>query len=89
LAGRDGQCGREMCLADPGRSQQGDVRVPLDELQGGEVPDFAWLEVGLEGEVELLEALVVRQSGQLQGVAEPASLTDPSSSPRSRSTKSR
>ncbi len=48
-----------------------------DEPEGGEVADFAGVEVGLEGEVELIEGLVVRQPGELQRVAEPAALPHP------------
>jgi hypothetical protein len=43
-----------------------------DEGQRGEVTDLADVEVGLEGEVELVEGLVVRQPGQLERGAEPA-----------------
>ncbi len=46
---------------------------PMD-LQGGQVADLADVDAGLEGEVELVEALVVREPGELQSVAEPASL---------------
>ncbi len=77
LAGRDGQRRREVGLADSWWSQERDVGVPLDELQAGDVADLARLEVGLEGEVELLQGLVVRQPGQFEGVAEPASFADP------------
>ena len=66
-----------MGLAYSRRSQERHVGVPLDELQRREVPDLAGFETGLEGEVELLKGLVVRQPGQPQGVAEPAALADP------------
>jgi len=61
-------------LADPGWAEQGDVAVAGDELQRGQVADLAGVEVGLEGEVELVEALVVGQPGQLERGPEPAAL---------------
>jgi hypothetical protein len=54
-------------LADPGRSEQGGIRLVLDERQGGEVLDLARVEVGLEGEVVLVERLVVRPAGRAAG----------------------
>ena len=77
MAGADGEGDGEHGFADPGRSEQGDVGFGLDELQGGEVADLAGVEAGLEGEVELLQGLVVRQPGQFQGVAEPAAFPQP------------
>src|SRR6266542_4098226 len=76
LAGRDRQADREHGLADPGRAQEADVRPGLDEAEGGQVADLAGVQFGLEGEVEGVQALVVRQPRQLQGVAEPAALPD-------------
>ena len=61
-----------MGLAGDGRPEQGDVAVGCDERERGEVADLADVEIGLEGEVELLEGLVVGQPGQLQRGAEPA-----------------
>jgi hypothetical protein len=49
----------------------------LDEAERGEVADLAGVQVGLEGEVEGVQALVVRQPGELEGVAEPAALAHP------------
>jgi hypothetical protein len=77
LAGGDGEGDGEHGFADAGRSEQGHVGFGLDELQGGEVADFAGVEVGLEGEVELVQRFVVGQPGQFQGVAEPAALPHP------------
>ncbi len=53
-----------MGLADAGRAEQGDVAVRGDEAERGEVADLAGVEVGLEGEVERVEAFVVRQAGE-------------------------
>jgi hypothetical protein len=60
-------------LADPGWAEQGDVVVGGDELERGEVADLARVEVGLEGEVERVEAFVVGQAGEFERGAEPAS----------------
>jgi hypothetical protein len=74
LAGGDGQADGEHGLADPGWAEEADIRLVLDEAEGGEVADLAGVQVGLEGEVELIEALVVGQARQLQGVGEPPAL---------------
>jgi hypothetical protein len=66
-----------MVFADAGWAEEGDVGFGWDELQRGEVADLADVQVGLEGEVELVRRLVVRQPGQFQRVAEPAALTQP------------
>jgi hypothetical protein len=76
LAGRDGQPDREHGLADPGWAEEADVGLGLDEAEGGQVADLAGVQVGLEGEVEAVQALVVGQPRQLEGVAEPAALAD-------------
>jgi hypothetical protein len=62
-------------LPTPGRAEQGDVGPVGHERQRREVADLAWVEVGLEREVELVDGFVVGQAGELQCVAEPASLT--------------
>jgi hypothetical protein len=62
-----------MVLPTPGGPSRATLDFGLDELEGGQVADLADVEAGLEGEVELLQGLVVRQPGQFQGVAEPAS----------------
>jgi hypothetical protein len=62
-------------FADSGRSEQSHVGLGLDELQRGEIFDLAGVQAGLEGEIELVQGLVVRQPGQFQGIAEPAALT--------------
>ena len=72
LAGGDGQADRQHGLADPRWAQEADIGLVLDELQRGQVADLAGVQVGLEGEVEAVQALVVGQPGQLQGVAEAA-----------------
>jgi hypothetical protein len=77
LAGGDGQADREHGLADPGWAEEGHVGLVLDELQRGQVADLAGVQVGLEGEVEAVQALVMWESGELEGVAEPAALAHP------------
>ena len=76
LAGGDGQADREHGLADPGRAEEADVGLVLDEAERGEVADLAGVQVGLEGEVEGVQALVVRQARELEGVAEAAAFAD-------------
>jgi hypothetical protein len=72
LAGRDGQGDREHGLADPGWAEEADVGLGLGEAEGGEVADLAGVQLWLEGEVEGVQALVVGQARQLQGVVEAA-----------------
>jgi hypothetical protein len=48
----------------------------LDEAEGGQVADLAGVQVGLEGEVEAVQALVVGQARELEGVAEAAAFAD-------------
>jgi hypothetical protein len=62
-------------LAHSGWPEEGDVGLGAHELQGGQVADLAGVECGLEGEVELVQRLVVRHPRQLQRVAEPAPFT--------------
>src|SRR6266581_1392631 len=50
---------REVGFACSRRAEQGDVGGLGDEVQGGEVLDFPDVQVGLEGEVEVVEGLVV------------------------------
>src|SRR5260370_28908951 len=57
---------------DNRRAEQGDVGGLGDEVQGGEVLDFPDVQVGLEGEVEVVEGLVVGQAGDVQGAGEAA-----------------
>ena len=75
-AGRDGERDGDVGLADPGWPEQGGVGLGLDECQGGEVFDLAWVEVGLEGEVVVVEGLVVGQLEQLQAGAGAGILDD-------------
>jgi hypothetical protein len=77
LAGGDGQGDREHGLADPGWAEKDHVGLGLDELQCGQVADLAGVQVGLEGEVEGVQALVVGQARQLEGVGEAAAFADP------------
>jgi hypothetical protein len=65
-----------MRLSDPRRTQQSGVGLGLDEGEGGKVLDLARVEFGLEGEVVLVQRLVVRQLGQPQARAETAVVTD-------------
>lgn len=69
-AGRDRQGDGDVRLADPGRPEQGRVRLALDERESGQVLDLARVEVGLEGEVVLVERLVMRQLREPQPLAE-------------------
>jgi hypothetical protein len=55
-------------------AEEADVGFLFDEAERGEVADLAGVKVGLESEVEAVQALVVRQPRQLQGIAEPAAL---------------
>jgi hypothetical protein len=66
-----------MVLPTPGGPSRADVGLGLDEGQRGQVADLANVEIGLEGEIELLQGLVVGQPGQLERVAEPAGLAQP------------
>lgn len=60
----------EVDVSDPGRSEEGGVRLRPNEGQGGEVFDLAKVEFGLEREVVLVERLVVRQFREPQPLAE-------------------
>jgi hypothetical protein len=77
LAGGDGQADGEHGLADPGRAEEADVGLGLDEPEGGEVADLAGVQVGLEGEVEGVQALMVGQPRELEGVSEPPAFPHP------------
>ena len=59
------------------RAEEGDVALGLHEAERGQVLDLAGVELGLEGEVELVEGLVVRQPRELERVAEASALPDP------------
>ena len=72
MAGGDGEADGEHRFSDAGWAEERDVGFGVDEGEGGEVADLAGVEVGLEGEVELVQCLVVRQAGEFQRVAEPA-----------------
>jgi hypothetical protein len=76
VAGRDGQGDGDVCFADPRRPEQSGVRFAVDERQGGEVLDLARVEVGQEGEVVLVERLVVRQLREPQALAEASVVAD-------------
>src|SRR5688572_18919440 len=56
-AGADRDGDREMCLAGPGRAEQHDVLLGVQEVELAEVLDDLALDRALEGEVELLERL--------------------------------
>jgi hypothetical protein len=47
-AGCDRRGDGDVRLADPGRPEQGGIRLAVEEREGGEVLDLAWVEVGLE-----------------------------------------
>jgi hypothetical protein len=76
LAGGDGQADREHGLADSGWAEEADVGLLLDEAEGGEVADLAGVQVGLEGEVEAVQALVMGQARQLQGITKAAAFAE-------------
>jgi hypothetical protein len=76
LAGRDRQGDRQHGLADPGWTEEADVGARLDELEGGQVVDLAGVQLGLEGEVEAVQALVVGQARELEGVGEASTFPD-------------
>jgi len=61
-----------MVLPTPGGGEEADVGLGRDEPERGEVADLAGVQVGLEGDVEGVQALVVGQARQLQGVVDPA-----------------
>jgi hypothetical protein len=65
-----------MVLPTPGGPEEADGRLGLDEAERGQVADLAGVQLGLEGEVEGVQALVVGQPRQLQGVAEAAAFAD-------------
>ena len=75
-AGRDRQGDGEVGLADAGRAEQRRVGLALDERQAGQVPDLAGIELGLVGEVVVVDRLMVRHLGGAQRVVEPAFLAD-------------
>src|SRR4051812_41853057 len=68
----DRQGDGEHRLADSGWAEEDHVALVLHAGQRGQVADLARIQVGLEGEVELLEGLAVRQAGKVQRVAEPS-----------------
>jgi hypothetical protein len=63
LAGSDGQGHRYMGLPGPRRAQEDRVGFLLNESQGGQFLDANRVEVGLEGQVEPIQGLVIRQAG--------------------------
>ncbi|GGV55406.1 hypothetical protein GCM10010245_87780 [Streptomyces spectabilis] len=65
-----------MGFADSGRPEQRGARPGLDEGQSGEVFDLAWVKVGLEGKVAIIECFMVRQPGEPQALAEVAVVPD-------------
>ncbi|MBB5936393.1 hypothetical protein FHS42_003468 [Streptomyces zagrosensis] len=65
-----------MRLADAGRAEQSRVGLGLDEREGRKILDLARVEVGLEGEVVLIQRLVMWQPRQPQALTEAAVITD-------------
>ena len=63
-------------VPDSGRAQQGRVGLALDEGQSGEVLDLERVEFELEGEVVVVQRLVVRQPRQPQALAEAPVVAD-------------
>lgn len=56
----------QMRLSDPGRAQDQRRHLVLHEPQRAQLGEAFGVELGLEGGVELIEGLVVRQPGELQ-----------------------
>ena len=54
LAGGDGQGHGDHGFPDSWRSEERDVGLGADELQGGQVPDLAGVEVGLEADLRTM-----------------------------------
>jgi hypothetical protein len=65
-----------MVLPTPWWAEEDHVGLGLDELERGQVTDLAGVQLGLEGEVEGVQAFVVGQPRELEGVAEPPALPD-------------
>ena len=61
---------------DNARAQQRRVGLALDERQAGQVPDFARIQLGLVGEVVLVDRLVMGHLGGPQRVPQPPLLAD-------------
>jgi hypothetical protein len=64
LAGLDGDGRGEVGLAGPGRSEEDDVLLRLDEVERSEVTDHVALHAALVGEVELLQGLASREASR-------------------------
>jgi hypothetical protein len=63
-----------MVLPTPGGPRKQTLAFCWTKPRGGQVADLAGVQLRLEGEVEAVQALVVRQPRQLERVAEPAAL---------------
>jgi hypothetical protein len=63
--GADRERDREVGLAGPGRTEQHDVLLGVQEVELAEVLDHLSLDGALEGEVELLERFARREAGRL------------------------
>ena len=55
-----------MSLPNPGRAQNQSADATLDEPQGPQLGDALGVQCRLEGDVELVEGLVMREPGELQ-----------------------
>src|ERR671919_438804 len=67
-AGADRDRDRQVRLAGPGRPEQHDVVLGVQEVELAEVLDHLLLDRALEGEVELLERLAGREARRLDPV---------------------
>ena len=76
MAGSDCQPDRDVSLAYPGWPKNGDVACAGEEFEGCEVAYPACFEAGLEGVVEVVEGFVMREPGELEGIAEPPRFAD-------------
>jgi hypothetical protein len=63
-----------MVFPTPGGPSRVTLDLALTNSKVAKVADLAGIQVGLEGEVELVQGLVVRQPGKFERVAEPAAL---------------
>ena len=65
----------DMALADPGLADQAKVFVAVDKCTGGQVEDFGFGYLGIEGEIEILERLGMVEAGATESEVELFRLT--------------
>ena len=74
--GGDHECDSEHGLAHSRRPEEGHVGAALHEGKTGKVLDLAPVEIGLEGEIELIERLLVGKPGELERVSKSLAFPD-------------